>query len=833
MKTMIRTLVLGMALTSLAAFASDYVPSDVAWLVTSMTDGNPGSWPGVGKWQIDGAEAPLDTEENSSQNYGVKDGKYFRPKIGTAEFPGKSLTIGALDYSSDGKLLFRTTTTGETTFANEGLFLYKGTVLSWNDCSETVKGKVTVRSPEADPVVVVFSDARSRLTFQCPVESASGSGLYINSLSAPGNDASQTNFVCRFLDNALSNYNGTVACSPVQYAERNNASKYFMEYATKKGILYPPFFVTFKTDSGTMPGTLKLYPNAVVAAESATTDFSVGTLSSVSLNGFGTNILSVALASDGSACSILRVTGTLDLHSPMAVQLSSDAAGNPNAATNAAAAARLPILKAPVGVTLDPAMFLRDNDTFAYLPEYELEVSTDVDGLSTLWIVRSSKPMVWLTKADANTPACFTDGSYWSDTAAPEETKDYLAALYSLRTPSTSGTEVREFPGNSLSIANGKSLIFCSPTVRIGDLRVFRGVINNMNYPNAVHDFMAGILNGTSKLDGRMRMASGGTLSLNCYNSKGLRIDSEISGGGTIEMQNLHQGSAGVVTTSPRKAYIGLFGANVNFQGKLSLKQGSGSSSSLADREAVNLAISDARNLGGMCPRWTYDALRLSNYCALHPLESLTLDEPTRGIYLPGTYTFFTVTNDVVFTCKERITYGGILVKEGAGELALGGPQPYFVSNGTTTPTANKNVLDVWEGTLRPVSAVAFQGVAVIVTNANATLAMDVPVKNDDGDIGQYGMLNTTWDAPLTVPESGLVVQLRDPKRVLAESTRSRRVPILTVNATARAALDGKLSVAIPPSSRHSVKSSGWTENEDGSYTYSVVLGVGLIISVF
>ena len=830
MKTMIRTLVLGMALTSLAAFASDYVPSDVAWLVTTMNEGNPTSWPGSGKWQIDGAEAPLDTEENSSQDYGVKFGKYIRPKIGTtAEFPGKSLTIGALDYSSDGKLLFRTTTTGETTFANEGLFLYKGTVLSWNDCGETVKGKVTVRSPVADPVVVVFSDARSRLTFQCPVESASGSGLYINSLSAPGNDASQTNFVCRFLDNALSNYNGTVACSPVQYAERNNASKYFMEYATKKGTLYPPFFVTFKTDSGTMPGTLKLYPNAVVAAESATTDFSVGTLSSVSLNGFGTNILSVAMAADGSTCSVLRVTGMLDLHSPIAVCLSPDNGVDFFAATNAAAAMRLPILKAPTGVELDPAMFFMErDDAFAYLPKYELEVSTDeADDLSTLWLTR--RPVVWSTSDDSSGQSCFVRKN-WSNGDFPILSNDYLA-LHSLRTPATNSTAVQKFPGNSLSIAhaNGKSLAFCSPTVHIGDLRVFSGVINNMNNPNAVHDFMAGILNGTSKLDGRIRMASGGTLTLNCYNSKGLRIDSEISGGGTIDMQNQQQNNSSV-TASPRKAYIGLFGTNVNFQGKLSLTQGGGiSNASLTNRLAVNLAIRDARNLGGMCPRWTYDALRLSNYCALHPLESLTLDEPTRGIYLPGTYTFFTVTNDVVFTCKERITYNGILVKEGAGELALGGPQPYFVSDGGTTPTVNKNVLDVWEGTLRPVSAAAFQGVAVVVTNANATLAMDVPASNDDGDIGQYGMLNTKLDAPLTVPETGITVQLRDPNGVLADG-RSHRVPILTVNATARAALDGKFSVAVPPSCAYSVRSVDWTDNGNETYTLSATISKGFVL---
>ena len=151
MKGMIRAIVAGMAFLSIAVFASDYVPSDIAWLVTSMTDGNPTSWPGAGKWQIDGAATPLDTEENSSQDYGVKGNKYFRAKIGTATFAGKSLTIGALDYSTYGTLLFRTSNGCDTTFDNEGLFIYRGTVTSWNDGTQIVRGRVTVRSPETSP----------------------------------------------------------------------------------------------------------------------------------------------------------------------------------------------------------------------------------------------------------------------------------------------------------------------------------------------------------------------------------------------------------------------------------------------------------------------------------------------------------------------------------------------------------------------------------------------------------------------------------------------------------------------------------------------------------
>ena len=85
-------------------------------------------------------------------------------------------------------------------------------------------------------------------------------------------------------------------------------------------------------------------------------------------------------------------------------------------------------------------------------------------------------------------------------------------------------------------------------------------------------------------------------------------------------------------------------------------------------------------------------------------------------------------------------------------------------------------------------------------------------------------MLNTAWDAPLTVPESGLTVQLRDTNGVLTRQTRVRRVPICTVNAAGKAALEGKLSVSRSPSRQHAVTSAGWTENADGSFTFAAVL---------
>lgn len=219
---------------------------------------------------------------------------------------------------------------------------------------------------------------------------------------------------------------------------------------------------------------------------------------------------------------------------------------------------------------------------------------------------------------------------------------------------------------------------------------------------------------------------------------------------------------------------------------------------------------------------------RRSTSCALRPLVSLTLEDDNRGISLAGSRTFFTVPDGLTLTCRKRINYGGgLTIKDGAGELALGGGSPTFA--GGTTPASGKNVLDVREGTLCPDSAEAFQGLSVVITNG-ATLAVNVPASNTDGGIGQYGMLDTAWDEPLVVPEFGLAVSIRDPAGILASNaTKPRYVPVCTVNATARASLEGKLSISGIVGSGYSLDSV-WIDNGDNTHTFAATLRKGTTI---
>ena len=814
----------GLALATLSTTnAIAYTPSDVAWLTANNSSGNPTSW--MGTWQVDGAAETI-TDILSTQDYGMRDKKQFRPKIGTATFNGKALSVGALDRSSTGQLILRTGNGCDTTFANEGLFLYAGQMQSWNGGSQIIRGKVTVRSPAGSPFSVAFTDKGGSLTFRCPVNGESSTGLFFHSLTPSSTSQNQTNFVCRFLDNALSAFAGTLEFSPVQ--NKTVQGDYTKTYNSN---CKPPYFITFRTDSGTMPGSLVLYPNAIVAPEASTTDFAVGTLS-VEAFGWSTNYLDVAISADASTCSILRVTTALSLSTPVVVRpsIETDAAKTSKldyedlhlfAATNAAAATRLAILKAPTGTTLNASLFsLGYDDSLPYLPYYELEVATDAaDGLPTLWLVR--KPTVWLTAADTSTYTSFTSNARWSDKTAANPSKDYVA-FYELRTPGNNTATEQSFPGASLTVVSNVMLSVRSDIVRFNDLRIFgKARIGNLANGRTSGYFVDSPSN-YSVVNGRIRIGtpqetnpSTTAFIIHSYPGKAWTFNAEISGRGTLYLQG---GTAQSGVNTARNGWYALLGLNTNYFGTIHVHNDAATAS---NDLRTHLLINDQRNLGATLPSFLYNALVLDMNCALRPLASLTLNDETRGIYMAKARTYLTTDAGVTLTLMERITYGnGVVIKDGAGELALGGPRPFFSTSGSTTPASGKNVLDIREGTLCPVSAEAFQGLAVVITNG-ATLAVNVPTSNTDGDIGQYGMLNTTWNSPLTVPEGGLTVTVRDPAGI-TETSKSTRTPIATVNATAYATLRDKLSARKDSSFRGGIVTE-WIDNGDGTYTFTAV----------
>ena len=825
MKRIIESIFVCMAVFAFTAFAEDvYTPTDIAWLVkksAGSTGYGPTSLPGAGCWQIDGADSPLETGVVSGQDYGYRDtfttdSYKLRIPQGLTAFEGNSLSIGDDNYP--GTLIFRSGDAGnvdEVTFANHGLFLNNGHMQCYYNGSQIVHGKVTVTAKSQKPFLVCFTKTGSELKLTGSVSAAQDCALYAFSVvDTKGGDQSQTHFISRFADGVLSKFYGTLSCSAVSWEVRDSKSKYFQSYKYCK----PPYYATLSSGNCEMPGTVQLYPGANLAAESSSTVFSVANLKTV--YDWGTNVLVVAMADDAKSCSLVKVTKSLSLASPLRIRLAGMEEFSAHTATNAAS--RLAVFKAPEGVTLNEADFVLErteqNPYVPYLPDYRIEIANDTDGLSTVWIV--ARPVVWSLASDSDQwDSLFSEGrkKNWSDGMVPSAEKDYLV-LHTIRTPKDSSGKHEYFGGYSLTlgkndlefnhngygevtvsnlqvVANAK-LLTLGPGITVPDKQLVGGAVATF------------VLNGKISTGGADESSSP-NLTFSSYQSKAWKVNSEILGIGVITATTANQSH----NNNPYVGWIGLLGMNTNYYGKFVVTH-----SSHSERGRVtHLVFNDQRNLSSPRSEWTYDAVTLKKGGALMPISSVELNDQTRGIYISDTNTFFRVPKDVVFKCKERITYKGILIKDGPGELALGGPSPCFNSDGGTSPSAGKNVLDLYEGTLRPISATALTGVNLTITNG-ASLVFNVPASNDDGDIGQYGILNKNVNTPMTIPSTGYVVKIEDPAGIL-EKNGSAVVPICTVKSSAKTALDGKLKVGNP-----ALAKSEWKENADGSWTYVAYL---------
>ena len=192
------------------------------------------------------------------------------------------------------------------------------------------------------------------------------------------------------------------------------------------------------------------------------------------------------------------------------------------------------------------------------------------------------------------------------------------------------------------------------------------------------------------------------------------------------------------------------------------------------------LRATSAASLGGARPTFLPDALCLRPYAAFQPINSMTLDEPNRGIYLDGSPCRFLVTNGIELVVKETITFAGRLRKEGTGTLALGGAT-VFAEGATET-----GIL-VQEGWLKPLSAATCRDLEVQFSAAGG-LCVDAVSTNDD--VRAYGLLNVVEHS---FDVESLNVRLENPP----EESKFETV-LCTVHPNAARRLREKIKVARP-----------------------------------
>ena len=221
--------------------------------------------------------------------------------------------------------------------------------------------------------------------------------------------------------------------------------------------------------------------------------------------------------------------------------------------------------------------------------------------------------------------------------------------------------------------------------------------------------------------------------------------------------------------------------------------------------------------MGGPLDSFNWKALHLGKAGRLRPLQSVTLDEPTRGVYVAGAYCRVEVEEGIEFALRQRISYEGMLTKTGNGTFALGGGRPLFAGSETLPPVEGKNLLHIAEGAFMPLSSDAFEGVAVSFAE-KTRITLGVPENFEDG-VGKWGMALTNAYSSISLPDGGIPVALA---AGVQPPSHEFAIPVCTVGVDAAAGVRGKFLVANRRPFPRYLSEIVEKDNGDGTVTFSL-----------
>ena len=793
-KTMVRSL---LALFVLCALASNTVFAGTVTLKQSDADSYYALMD-ASRWNGNSGNFP-----DSATDYYVGSKQTIRTKPSEdIVFGGNSLILGNAADKASATFAFRTSKSyGDRILqftGDEGLVLGYGILDNWNECCTVVSGKVSVAS-----------------TLSCPFVVYAG--------TKPDQDKCERKVNCQFEGTLQSGENASLVFYSAINAENAakscyrilaDASQYLGMISvcqTSKGVSQSRNRVTLELGSSNFGGTLKMSRRTtlepcMLGAVSKVQNLELNNGAALSLRWDATSQKGAGIAVEGN----LNVDGIVEVRP-----------SRHNTSYGESAFA-VPVLKAPQGTSLSADNFVfiasvdKDYDEFV-LPVVALEVIADEDGRDVLWAV--TRPVLQSAGNDANTKTCsfcydqYAPQSNWPNGAEATTEFDYLSQ-YVIRTPASVASA--RFPGHSLVFKSTSGqvsyLALRCPVVEIPDLRV------DLSANNFEFDFYSGgdtstnsfASRGTIAVKGNLKILSDSAKSKKLYlypGKKGLiRIDSDMSGNGNVDVQMTG-------TDANSRCYLELAGDNSKWAGICYL-----SKKPTDDASYSCLLFREPKNLGGAMESFTWKALHLGNSGRLHPLQSVTLSEPTRGVYVAGKNCQVEVEDGIEFTLLQRICYEGTLTKTGTGTFALGGGKPLFAGSETLPPTEGKNRLVIAEGAFTPMSSEAFEGVSVSFAEGTR-IALRIPDDFENG-VGRWGMVLTNALSSLDLPESGVVVSIPESP---SPTLRNFRVPICTVRADNAPALRGKLLLAKRYPYSHHISTLVEMENTDGTVTFSVV----------
>ena len=299
------------------------------------------------------------------------------------------------------------------------------------------------------------------------------------------------------------------------------------------------------------------------------------------------------------------------------------------------------------------------------------------------------------------------------------------------------------FPGESLTLDRYSALLLYGRTFTCGQV-----CVANKNIQ------ICGAIYGPSTLDAPLYLAPGSQFSSLLYINSLFTFGGEISGSGAMTLTG-HKGSS---SSRPGCAFC-LPQLNTNFTGAITVtitvdfsegakaKGGYTPEFDPAGNRFATLYVNDGRNLGGPTVPANPKAVTLQNMSRLAVADGatdVTIDEPTRGIFVNWCGRFYVPEADETLTIKSPLAVYGEVHKEGDGLLVLANPQPTFGAAATaTTPEAESTnrMFVVDGGNVKVASAYALNGLDIVSVNDASRFVLDADT--EDETLATYGLIDT------------------------------------------------------------------------------------------
>lgn len=455
------------------------------------------------------------------------------------------------------------------------------------------------------------------------------------------------------------------------------------------------------------------------------------------------------LAVDGSSSIELNVTNTLELTGsvdlPTGLLMTVDVSGaGPEGLSGVV------LVKAPVGTDLESHLESISSSGIGAFRTISWNVRTVGD---TEQAELTILPLVSLTVTDAAAndkmtalSSAMTNDASWTGGPKPTAGYDYQVMgnleLATLKETSSSVTQP-VFPGESLTIGNQGWFALLQSKMQVERMRLC---------PGSSLVFGAG---SKKTLTGNVEVRTAGAAdyasvwAYYCLDKITNDLDSVISGDGSLRF-------IGYQWSGEPKGVVRLGGLNAEWKGRsiVTIETNAGKGTPAWDK-TMYLFVTNGLALGGPLETPTFNSLQLEQFGAIgvQPGYDVCLSAVNRGVYVKDNGQAI-VQGDARLTLANDVTYDGVFHKRGAGILALGGVAR-FGSDGAGSPTEDRNVVSVLEGSLQPTSTACLDGVAVSFASGTG-LAYDV--QPSDADFAADGVVLTKAASAWTSAEARIPV---------------------------------------------------------------------------